>query len=175
MLDRVIHAAYVVVCFLIKSDIGQKQWKRYLDHHSGRHDFQIDLALSVMNYGISLQWDGESDKIPNFMRQNHFVPCDCNKGFFCLNGITTGIAHPPMKKAKVTVEYKCETRVTTNNCTGESWDGIGELLPDVLQKATHYRIEFECKGEEEDKQNICYGMSNLQGAYLQRVLERGVR
>jgi len=54
-LDRVIHAANVVVCFLIKSDIGQKQWKRYLDHHSGRHDFQIDLALSVMNYGIGLQ------------------------------------------------------------------------------------------------------------------------
>ena len=26
-LDRVIHAANVVVCFLIKSDIGQKQWK----------------------------------------------------------------------------------------------------------------------------------------------------
>ena len=34
-LDRVIHAAYVVVCFLIKSDIGQKEWKRYLDGHSG--------------------------------------------------------------------------------------------------------------------------------------------
>ena len=50
MLGRVIHTAYVVVCFLIKSDIGQKQWKRYLDHHSGRHDFQIDLALFVMNY-----------------------------------------------------------------------------------------------------------------------------
>ena len=47
-LDRVIHAAYVVVCFLIKSDIGQKQWKQYLDHHSGRHNFQIDLALSVI-------------------------------------------------------------------------------------------------------------------------------
>ena len=116
-LDRVIHAAYVVVCFLIKSDIGQKQWKRYLDHHSGRHDFQIDLALSVMNYGIGLQWDGESDERPNFMRQNHFFPCDCNKCFFCLNGITTGIAHPPTKKAKVTVEYKCGTRVTTKKCT----------------------------------------------------------
>jgi len=73
-LDRVIHAANVVVCFLIKSDIGQKQWKRYLDHYSGHHDFQIDLALSVMNYGIGLQWDGESDIRPNFMRQNHFVP-----------------------------------------------------------------------------------------------------
>jgi len=116
-LDRVIHAVYVVVCFLIKTDIGQKQWKRNLDHHSGRHDFQIDLALSVMNYGIGLQWDGESDKRPNFIRQNHFVPCDCNKCFFCLNGITTGIAHPPTKKAKVTVEYKCGKRVMTNKCT----------------------------------------------------------
>ena len=65
-LNRVIHAAYVVVCFHIKSDIRQKQWKQYLDHHSGHHDFQIDLALSVMNYGIGLQWDGESDKRPNF-------------------------------------------------------------------------------------------------------------
>jgi hypothetical protein len=106
-----------VVCFLIKSDIGQKQWKQYLDHHSGRHDFQIDLALSVMNYGIGLQWDGESDERPNFMRQNHFVPCNCNKCFFCLSGITTGIAHPPTKKAKITVDYKCGTPVTTNKCT----------------------------------------------------------
>ena len=81
-LDRVIHAAYVVVCFLIKSDIGQKEWKRYLDGHSGRHDFQIDLALSLMNYGIGLQWDGESAERPNFMRQDPFVPCDCGKCFF---------------------------------------------------------------------------------------------
>ena len=56
---------------------------------------------------------------------------------------------------------------------GESWDGIWELLLDVLQKATHYWIE--CKGEEEDMQNLFYGMSDLQGANLQRVLERGVR
>jgi hypothetical protein len=118
-LDRVIQAAYVVVCFLIKTDIGQKQWKQFLDHHSGRHDFQIqiDMALSVMNYGIGLQWDGESDERPTFMRQNPFVPCDCNKCFFCLNGITTGIAHPPTKKAKVTVEYKCGKCVMTNKCT----------------------------------------------------------
>jgi hypothetical protein len=37
--------------------------------------------------------------------------------FFCLNGITTGIVHPPTKKAKVTVEYKCGTCVMTNKCT----------------------------------------------------------
>ena len=110
---------------LAQSDIEQKQWKQYLDIHSGRHDFQIDLALSVMNYGIGLQWDGESDERPNFVQQNNFVPCNCNKCFFCLNGITTGIAHPPTKKAKVTVEYKCGTRVTTNKCTGvvKAWVG----------------------------------------------------
>ncbi len=41
----------------------------------------------------------------------------CLQFYFFLNGITTGIAHPPTKKAKVTVEYKCGTRVTTNKCT----------------------------------------------------------
>jgi hypothetical protein len=66
--------------------------------------FQIDLALSIMNYGIDLQWDGASAKRPNFMRQDPFVPCDCGKCFFRLNRITTGIAYPPSKKAKVTVE-----------------------------------------------------------------------
>ena len=88
-----------------------------MDGHFGRHDFQIDLALSLMNYGIGLQWDGESAERPNFMRQDPFVPCDCGKCFFCLNGITNGIAHPPKKKAKVTVEYKCGAHVTTNKCT----------------------------------------------------------
>ena len=144
-----------------------------MDHHSGCHDFQIDLALSVMNYGICLQWDGESDERPNFMRQNHFVPCDCNKCFF-FNGITTGIAHPPTKKAKVTVEYKCGTRVTTSKCIDVRVSVSGSYCLMCYRKQPDYSIE--CKGEEEDtKQKICYGMSNLQGAYLQRVLERGER
>jgi hypothetical protein len=56
---------------------------------------------------------------------------------------------------------------------GESWAGIRAILWNVLQKATHYCIE--CKGEEEDMQNLWYGMSDLQGAHLQRVLERGVQ
>ena len=118
-LDRVIHAVYVVVCFLVKGDVGQKQWKRYLDTHSGRHDFQINLALSIMNYGVGLHWDGKSATRPNFMRQAAFVPCDCDKCFFCLNNITSGIGHPPSKRAKVTVEYACGTRVKTNKCTSD--------------------------------------------------------
>jgi hypothetical protein len=53
-----------------------KEWIPYLDGHFGRHDFQIDLALSLMNYGIGLQWDGESAERPNFMQQDPFVPCE---------------------------------------------------------------------------------------------------
>jgi hypothetical protein len=92
----------------VETIFGSPLWSSRLSDRSG---------TVVMNYGISLQWDGKSDERPNFMRQNHFVPCDCNKCFFCLNGITIGIAHPPTKKAKVTVEYKFGTRVTTNKCT----------------------------------------------------------
>jgi hypothetical protein len=120
----VIHAAYAVLCLLIKRDIGQEQWKQYLDDHSGRHNFQIDLALPIMNYGIGLQWDGAGAKRPNFIWQDPFVPCDCGKCFFCFNGITTGIAHPPSKKAKVTVKFKCGTCLRTNKCTAD-WVSLG--------------------------------------------------
>jgi hypothetical protein len=52
--------------------------------NSGHHDFQIDLALSLMNYGIGLQWDCELVERPNFNRQDPFVSCDCGKYFFLL-------------------------------------------------------------------------------------------
>jgi hypothetical protein len=158
--------------FSYKSDIGQKQWKQYLDEHSGHHDFQIDLALSVMNYGIGLQWDGESDKRPNFMRQDPFVPCDCNKSFFCLNGITTGIAHPPKKTSKVVVEYKCRTRVTTNKCS-DVRVSLGMESGSYCRMCYRKQLTTELSAKERrktDMQNLFHGMSNLQGAYLQRVL-----
>jgi hypothetical protein len=87
---------------------GSPFWSSWLSDRSGI------VCHELRN---SFQWDGESDERPNFMRQNHFVPCDCNNFLFFLNGITTGIAHPPTKKAKVTAEYECGTCVTTNKCT----------------------------------------------------------
>jgi hypothetical protein len=53
------------------------------------------------------------------MRQDPFVPCDCGKCFFCLNGITIGIGHQSSKKAKVTVEFKCGTCLKTNKCIAD--------------------------------------------------------
>jgi hypothetical protein len=85
-LDRVIHMQcmllFVVCCVLSclvkgkgKGDVGQIQWKGYLDTHSGRHDFQIDLTLSIMimNYGVGLHWDGKSATRPNFMHQRRHL------------------------------------------------------------------------------------------------------
>ncbi len=55
----------------------------------------------------------------SYMRTGAFKPCDCKKCFFCLKGHTNGITHRPQKQAKVTVGYKCGTRVTTKKCTNE--------------------------------------------------------
>ena len=76
---------------------------------------QIDLGIAMMNYGIAMEWDGQSDTRPDWMRQNSFVPCDCEKCFFCLNGLTNGIAHKS-KKRKVTINY-AGSRITTDKCT----------------------------------------------------------
>ena len=79
-----------------------------------------------MNYGISTEWKDTTEARPNFLRQTAFLPCDCEKCFFCMNGFTNGIQHRPSKKAKVVVQYKCGTRVKTIQCTGERVDlGLG--------------------------------------------------
>lgn len=93
MYDRVVHTIYVVITFLAMSGIGREEWKKYRSKNGGRHDLQIDLAMSIINYGISLDWDGKSKERPSYMRQAAFVPCDCGACFFCINGLTNGIAH----------------------------------------------------------------------------------
>ena len=51
----VFRTEYVVVCFLARKDIGNPEWKRYLKHKSDRHDFQIDLEITLLNYRIGLE------------------------------------------------------------------------------------------------------------------------
>jgi hypothetical protein len=105
------------VVFLAEQGIGKPEWKKYRDKNQGRHDFQIDLGISLLNYGIGLDWDGESRERPSYMRKGAFKPCECKMCFFCVKGLTNGITHRPRKQAKVTVEYKCGTRVITKKCT----------------------------------------------------------
>ncbi len=94
------------------------KWIRYLKKEFGRHDFQINLGMSLLTRAIKWDWDGKSKK-QGWMRQSPVLLCNCNQCFFCLNGITIGITHHPTKEQKVTVDYKCRTRVKVDKCMSE--------------------------------------------------------
>ena len=91
VLDRVVHTIFVVVVALASVNIGNPTWKKYATTNQGRHDFQVDLAISLINRAIEMEWDGES-KRPDWMRQKEFVPCNFGDCCFYLNGFITGIS-----------------------------------------------------------------------------------
>ena len=105
----------MTVCYLVWVNVD---WAKYLSKNNGRHDFQINLGIELMNVGIAMSWDGVGER-PNWMRQGNWVPCECKDKncYFCMNGHTTGIDHK--RKREVVVEYKCGTRVTSNECSDE--------------------------------------------------------
>ncbi len=55
ILDRVNHVLYPVVCYLANSGIRESEWGRYLKKEFGRHDFQINLGMALLNTAI--EWD----------------------------------------------------------------------------------------------------------------------
>ena len=56
----------MVVCYLVNSGIRESEWGRYLKKEFGRHDFQIDLGMALLNRAIEWDWDGSSKK-PGWM------------------------------------------------------------------------------------------------------------
>ena len=66
-----------------------KLWSRYQIKHQGSAIFQIDLGLTMINYGTSMDWDGKS-KDSNWIQQGEFTTCVCESEecYFCLNGFT---------------------------------------------------------------------------------------
>ena len=98
--------------------IGPKEWRRYLKSKNGRREFQIDLAIDLINYAVALDWDGGDDR-PSYMRRDSFIPCDCKKCIFCI-GNHTGIIHElDTKKSKLVFHYQCGGRLVTEGCTTE--------------------------------------------------------
>jgi hypothetical protein len=148
-LDRVIHAAYVIVCNLSQAGMGSPHWKQYSSKNYSRHNFQIDLAMDLMNYGIGLEWDGNlnSSDRPSFMPKCSLVPHDCGKCFFCVKGLTSGITHRQSKKARVTVKYKCGTRVTSRKCTGERVN-LGLKSGQYCRMCYQKQVSTELKAKE---------------------------
>jgi hypothetical protein len=66
ILDWVNHVLYAVVCYLANSGIRESKWGRYLKKEFGRHDFQINLGMALLNRAIEWDWDGTSKK-PGWM------------------------------------------------------------------------------------------------------------
>ena len=116
--DRVFHTEYVVVCFLGRKEIGNPKWKKYMNCKSDRHDFHIDLGVSLLNYGIGLEWGGKYEsKPPYYMTREAFVPCACNICFRCINSITSSIEHDGQKWKVVIFYYQCGKAFKTEECT----------------------------------------------------------
>jgi hypothetical protein len=65
VLDQVIHAQQSIVTFLAEQGIEKPERKKYREKNEGCHDFQIDLGISLLNYGIGLDWDGVLGKSPS--------------------------------------------------------------------------------------------------------------
>ena len=52
--DRVVHTLYIVIVYCAHHGIGMPSWKKYQNKHTGQPDFQIDLGIGLLNYGIGL-------------------------------------------------------------------------------------------------------------------------
>ena len=65
--ERVFHTLFVVVCYIETQVIGKSKWKKYLNINNGLHDFQIDPAISTINFSVALKWVGKS-KRPGWKR-----------------------------------------------------------------------------------------------------------
>ena len=56
------HAMYVIVVAMVSADAVKPEWECYTTKNSGRHNFQVDLAMELINYAIEQEWDGVSEQ-----------------------------------------------------------------------------------------------------------------
>ena len=126
VIGRVIHICYMTV--MLDASIAQgalaASWSLFAKRNGGRRKFQIQLGLDILSYAISNAWDGRGER-PDWMRQGPFVPCECDKCYFCLNGHTTGIGHQK-KYQKIKVIHTKNMKITrVGRCTND-WLPLGK-------------------------------------------------
>jgi len=96
---RWFHAQYITVTETSGEEEEGHPWVKYLKR-DGRAEFQLDLGLAIIEYGIRLDCPNIADlkdksNRPAYMRKTNFIPCSCKKCFFCKIGFTQGVAHKP--------------------------------------------------------------------------------
>lgn len=117
LVDWVVHLVYASVIFCVHAGICDKKWRRY-KRKNGQYDLQIDPGIEITNYAIKNEWSDLSGPCPDWMPQTAWIPCECKKYFFCLNGLTSGIAHKTRTTVTTFVQHD-NTRVKTKGCTDE--------------------------------------------------------
>ena len=111
-LDRVDHLVYQIVVKMVEARL-RNDWSKYSSKNHGREDFQIDLGISLIKFGIEYDLKnkarlGYTGDYPNWMRLGALEPCDCGQCFFCVNGLTNDIAHKDTVKRKSAKKNKKE-------------------------------------------------------------------
>ena len=80
--------------------------------HEGRtacHYTQVDFGIDLLNYWFG--FDLNDGKCPDYLRAGEFVPCDCNKCYFYINGHASGIVHAGKTGRPAHVMFKCNSRM----------------------------------------------------------------
>jgi len=54
VLDRAVCTCFAVVLYCVNFGIARDEWKKYTRKNIGRHDFQIDLGIALINHDIGL-------------------------------------------------------------------------------------------------------------------------
>ena len=114
-----------MVIALVSVQLGKSEWKKYTSKNSGPHDFQIDLAIALMNYAMEQDWDG-GHKRPSWMRQKAFVPCNCGECCFCIHGHTTGVQHRQKHQKVKLVHLKSGTLAQADKCSNIIYVELGK-------------------------------------------------
>ena len=52
--NALLHSTDTAFALIDKSGWAKSEWKKYKSKNNGRRKFQIDLAIAVMEYGISM-------------------------------------------------------------------------------------------------------------------------
>lgn len=82
--------------YLVVTNTEDGAMQKYKSKNYGRKKFQIDLAMALMEEGITRDWTGDlqdNKGRPAWNRKRGYVPCGCQVCFFCKHGHTAGIDH----------------------------------------------------------------------------------
>jgi hypothetical protein len=136
LIDRVVHSMYVLATNIAEQGL-RDGWGKYLKKE-GHYQFQIDLAMALIDMGIKEDWKDpfeDKDK-PKWMRKEDEVPCQCRKCFFCCIGKTTGIT-----------SVRVPTGIEQKSDIPEGCNKIPKVFKD--RKSDYYRLCFYRLGQQQ--------------------------